>query len=335
MFKRYLITGATGFLGRTVITQLLEKNATVFALVLDGDPLRLNLPQGVHVVTGDVCDEHSLIPFFSNADSDTCVIHCAGIVSVASKPGNKIYQVNVEGTKNILNACIEHKVGKLIHISSVHAIPEQPKGIEITEDAIFSPDLVRGDYSKSKAIATALVFDAAKNGLNVCVLFPSGIIGPGDLGAGSVSSMLTSFISGKLPFAVKGGYDFVDVRDVASGIIACSEHGVGGQGYILSGHFTTVRELLELAKEALNLKRNPIYLPIIFAKLVAPIYEKLSSPKKRPVFFTPYAIEVLTSNGTFSRKLAFESFNYQPRPLKSTIHDTALWLQEKLNVKKG
>ena len=121
--------------------------------------------------------------------------------------------------------------------SSVHAIPEKPKGCIITEDCEFSPGLVDGDYAKSKATATELVFDAAKRGLNASIVFPSGIIGPGDIQGGSFTSMAKSFLSGKLPFAVRGGYDFVDVRDVAKGILACSESGEPGKGYILSGHY--------------------------------------------------------------------------------------------------
>jgi len=334
MFKKYLVTGATGFLGRAVINQLLENKAVVYALTLENDPLIKELPNEVNAVIGNVCDKSSLNCFFADADHQTCVIHCAGIVSVASRPGEKIYKVNVEGTKNIVELCEEYRVGKLVHVSSVHAIPEKPKGLEITEDAVFAPDLVKGDYAKSKAIATSLVFDATKRGLNASVVFPSGIIGPGDNGNGSVSNMLISFLSGKLPLAVKGGYDFVDVRDVALGIIATAEKGQPGQGYILSGHYTSVKDILQIAKEVATLKRNTVYLPIIFAKLVAPIYEKITLRKNKTLFFTPYAIAVLISNGNFSCSKAVNNLGYNPRPIESTIKDTVLWLKDKIQENK-
>ena len=196
---------------------------------------------------------------------------------------------------------------------------------------MFSPELVRGDYAKSKAIATALVFDAAKRGLNASVVFPSGIIGPGDSGKGSITNMLLAFLSGKLPVAVKGGYDFVDVRDVASGITACAEHGLPGHGYILSGHYASIRDILEAAKKTLNLRRAVSYLPICFAKVVAPIYERWSLRKQKPLYFTPYAVAVLDSNGIFSRKAAADTFRYEPRSLQSTILDTVLWLKGSAN----
>ena len=327
MFQKYLVTGATGFLGRAVIEQLLEKNAEIHALVMENDPLARELPQGVNTITGDVCDVSSLERFFSGADRETCVIHCAGIVSVASHPGYEIYRVNVGGTNNILQLCASHGVGKLVYVSSVHAIPEKPKGTEITEDAVFSPELVQGDYAKSKAIATSLVFEATKRGLNASVVFPTGIIGPGDSGKGSITSMLLSFLAGKLPIAVKGGYDFVDVRDVASGIAACAEQGLPGHGYILSGHYASIRNILETAKKALHLRRTVSYLPICFAKMVAPVYEKWSLSKRKPLYFTPYAVAVLDSNGSFSRKAAANTFGYAPRSLQCTIRATVLWLK--------
>lgn len=139
MYDRYIITGATGFLGRAVAEELVRRGAQVYALVLDNDPYKALLPKEVKAVTGDVCTESTLASLFDDADSRTCVIHCAGIVSVASRPGATIYQVNVGGTRNIIRQCTAHGVGRLIYISSVHAIPEKPFGRVMTEDCILSP----------------------------------------------------------------------------------------------------------------------------------------------------------------------------------------------------
>ena len=326
MYDKYLITGAAGFLGRTVVEELVHHDAQVRALVLHNDPYISLLPKEVHTIVGDVCDKNSLADFFVDADSRTCVIHCAGIVSVASRPGPKLYQVNVGGTWRILRQCLEHNVGKLIHVSSVHAIPEKPEGCVITESGDFSPGLVDGDYAKSKAAATELVFDAAERGLNASIVFPSGIIGPGDIQGGSFTSMAKSFLAGKLPFAVRGGYDFVDVRDVAKGILACSESGEPGKGYILSGHYITIRKMLQLVGKAAKLKYRPVCLPLGLARLAAPYCERRSLKDRKPLFFTPYSVAVLASNGQFSHAAASERFAYQPRPMEETLRDMAVWL---------
>lgn len=327
MFIRYLLTGASGFLGRAVLEELKRKKVEIRVLVMDNDPEPFDYSQGVFVVRGDVCSDSSLDSFFSGSDEKTCVIHCAGIVSVASNPGDQIYRVNVGGTNNILRHCERSGIGKLVYVSSVHAIPEKPKGMEITENAVFSPDLVKGDYAKSKAIATSLVFEAAERGLDASVVFPSGIIGPGDTGKGSISNMLLSFLAGKLPMAVKGGYDFVDVRDVASGIVLCAEHGRRGRGYILSGHYATIRDILTVAKKTLRLRYVTSFLPICLARQIAPIFEKRSLRRKQKPYFTPYAISVLTSNCRFSRAEAAEAFGYEPRSLYSSVEDMVLWLK--------
>ena len=328
MFRQYLVTGATGFLGRAVISVLLKKNMKIRALVLAGDPLVRDLPGSVEPIVGDVCDGESLEGFFADADEDTCVIHCAGIVSVASNPGEHLYRVNVEGTRIVLQKCISHHVGKLIYVSSVHAIPEEPKGTEIVETRTFSPTLVWGDYAKSKAMATALVLEAAEAGLNASVVFPSGIIGPNDRGEGSISQLLLSYLSGKLPLAVKGGYDFVDVRDVAAGILACSQQGLPGRGYILSGHYASIQDILEAAKNAASIRKKVGFLPIKLARLVAPFYEKWCLLRRIPLFFTPYAVGVLDSNGRFSRKAAESVLGFRPRSLESSIRDMVLWLKK-------
>ena len=326
MFDQYLITGATGFLGRAVAEELVRRRAQVHALVLHNDPYIHLLPKEVHTVVGDVCVKNSLTDFFADADSRTCVIHCAGVVSVASRPGSRLYQVNVGGTWRVLRQCMEHDVGKMVYVSSVHAIPEKPKGCIITEDCEFSPGLVDGDYAKSKATATELVFAAAERGLNASIVFPSGIIGPGDVLGGSFTSMAKSFLTGKLPFAVRGGYDFVDVRDVAKGILACAESGEPGKGYILSGHYITIRRMLQIVGKAARLIYRPICLPLKLARLAAPYYERRCLKEKKPLFFTPYSIAVLGSNGRFTHDAATERFAYRPRPIEETLGDMTAWL---------
>ncbi len=328
MDEKFLITGATGFLGKAVIAELLKEKKHIRALVLKNDPLVNSLPPEVETIRGDVCDELSLKCLFMGADRQTSMIHCAGIVSVASHPGERLYKVNVGGTNNILRFCEKHKVKKLVYVSSVHAIPEKPMGAVMDEDIVLSPDKVRGDYAKSKAIATSLVFEAVARGLDASVVYPSGIIGPGDVGRGSMTNMMISYLSGKMPFAVKGGYDFADVRDVAAGIVSCAERGEPGKGYILSGHYATIRDILDLTKAEAGITRNPLYFPACFAKFAAPFVEKRSLKKERPLYFTPYSIAVLQSNGRFDRSAAETRLGYSPRSLQSSVRDTVRWIYD-------
>ena len=333
MYKKYFVTGATGFLGKAVVQRLLTKAADIYALVMKDDPLAATLPNGIYVCVGNVCDPSSLDSFLDGADGQSCVIHCAGIVSVASRPGEQLYNVNVGGTKNIIDACISHGVGKLVYVSSVHALAEKPKGIEIdAETDAFDPNRLVGDYAKSKAMATHAVLDAAKTSLDASVVLPSGIIGPGDTAGGSITELLRSFLAGKLPIAVRGGYDFVDVRDVAAGIVSCAEKGVRGKCYILSGHYATIRDILETVGRSTGIKKAVSYLPVALAKIIAPFYELDSIRRKKKLFFTPYAVHVLQSNALFSGKAAAKDLGYAPRSLKETLIDTVKWLKKSRSV---
>lgn len=272
MNQLYLVTGAAGFLGNTLVSRLVEKGKSVRVLVLPGEK---NIPKnGVEVCYGDVREMESLVGFFHNPlEQELIVIHTAGIVTIASKFEQIVYDVNVNGTKNIVSLCESNKVKKLIYTSSVHAIPEKPKGETIFESETFNPDDVVGLYAKTKAEATKAVLEAAERGLNASVVHPSGMSGPFDKGRGYLTTLVIDYCKGRLTAAINGGYDFVDVRDVTEGIISCCEKGKRGECYILSNKYFTIKELLFLLHEITGKKEIKTILPLWFVNLVAPIAE--------------------------------------------------------------
>ncbi|MDD3339119.1 MAG: NAD-dependent epimerase/dehydratase family protein [Lachnospiraceae bacterium] len=325
----YLITGAGGHLGGAIIRELRKRDKKVRALLLTGEK-GLPWPE-VEVCYGDVCDWESLRPFFAVTEvGRVIVIHCAGIVTIQSNFDQRVMDVNVGGTKNILEWCRRIHADKLIYVSSVHAIPEQKKGEMIRETTFFSEKKVKGLYAKSKAAATALVLEAAYEGLNVSVVHPSGIIGPYDDGDNHVVSMIRSFCRGRFPVGVVGGYDFVDVRDVAKGVLSCVEAGVPGLCYILSGHYYSVKALLALLSEVTGRKAPRIYLPAAVARsfvLGAAWVAKMTHTK--PVF-TNYSIYTLGTNACFSYQRARQELHYHVRPMRQTLEDTVRWLERRV-----
>jgi len=320
VFSIYLVTGATGNLGREIVRTLLGRGARVRALVMPGDRAAAGLPGDVRVFRGDVADEASLSAFFEGELSQACLIHCAGLISIASQAPPTLRQVNVEGTRNVLSACRAHGVGRVIYVSSVHALPEGERGAAIRETDAFSPDPVRGHYAKSKAEATAIALLAAREGLNLSVVHPSGILSPDDAGRGHTASVILSYCRGGLPFAAAGGYDFVDVRDVAEGILACAARGRAGECYILSGHYATLRDILGHVRRRIG-GRRVVCLPLGLLRLLAPAFERYSLLRKRPLFLTPYSVYTLGSNAVFSHDRATAELGYQPRALADTLDD--------------
>jgi dihydroflavonol-4-reductase len=122
---------------------------------------------------GDVCDIGSLRKLFADTEGrEVILIHTAALISIAEKMPSRLYQVNVNGTKNVLRLCMEYNVKRMVHVSSVHAIPELPQGKIITEVDSFSADAVNGGYAKTKAEAAQAVLDAAGKGLDAVIVFP-------------------------------------------------------------------------------------------------------------------------------------------------------------------
>jgi len=326
MEQLYLVTGAAGHLGSVVTRQLLSAGKYVRALVL---PNEKNIPETAEVCYGDVRDKESLRPFFKNTDGrDMVLIHCAGIVSIATKYNQAVFDVNVTGTRNIVDLCREYGVSKMIYVSSVHAIPEEPEGVTIKETRQFDLDRVVGLYAKTKAEATSYVLEAADDGFNACVVHPSGITGPFDNGRGHLTTLIIDYYKRRLTSGVGGGYDFVDVRDVADGIVAACEKGRRGECYILSNRFFKVSEILNMLHEVTGKRKITNYLPRWFVNATAPIAELYYKILRQPPLFTSYSLYTLNSNALFSHQKATDELGYTTRDMKETLGDTVTWLKE-------
>lgn len=334
MSRIYIITGGAGHLGNTIARRLVRDGKKVRVFVLPTERTEGVLDKEVEIVRGDIRDKASIEPLFANtAGKKVYVIHTAGIVTISSKFIKSVYDVNVTGTKNIVEACEKHKVEKLVYISSVHAIPEKAKGETISEVNDFNKEKLVGLYAQTKAEATAAALAAAKRGLNVSVVHPSGIIGPYDYGHGHMTQLIVDYMNGRLTAAIKGGYDFVDVRDVAAGTIECCEKGRAGECYILSNRYVEVKEMLNTVHEITGKKKITLYLKLWFVKSVAPLCEAYYKMLRQTPLFTAYSIYTLGSNSLFSHEKATRELGYRPRPLEESLRDGVEWLAKEGRIK--
>lgn len=325
----YLLTGVSGHLGNVIARQLVEAGHRVRGLVLPDDQIEGRLPEEVEIFIGDITNQESLRPLFTVPKGISLrVIHSAGIISIASKAHAKMRATNVGGVKNMLTLSQEHEVEKFIYVSSVHAIPELPHGKTISEVDNFHPDLVVGPYAKTKAEATALVLEAAAGGFDASVVHPSGIVGPYDYGWGHMTQLIEDYCNEKLFAAIKGGYDFVDVRDVAKGTIAASEHGKRGACYILSNQYIALADILQGLQEITGIPKTKLILPLWIAKLSAPWAERYYAIRGKRPLYTPYSLYTLKSNAQFTHEKATIELGYTPRPFRLTLEDTVRWLAD-------
>ena len=250
------------------------------------------------------------------------------MISIGNEVTPRMYNVNVKGTKNIIEPCMRHHVKRLVYVSSVHAIPETDETATISEAAKFSKDAVTGAYAATKAEATEAVLGAVQNGLDAVVVHPSGIVGPYDSGNNHMVQLISMCISGKLPAGVTGGYDFVDVRDVAKGCLEAAAHGTKGSCYILSNRYFTVKELLECVRKAAG-GRKKVCLPIGLARAFVPVFEWIAKATHTRPLYTRYALYTISSNGHFTHDKATAELGYHPRDMQATITDTISYLKGK------
>lgn len=326
----YVVTGASGFLGSTVVRELLERGETVRALRLPGDQAPIIKSANCRVYEGDVTEFKTLEGIFSKTELDELiVIHCAAVVYIKNKPNPQVFRVNVGGTENIIEKCLETGA-RLIYINSVHAIPEPDGDEPIVETEDFSPDAVNGLYAKSKAEAARLVLEAVRHrGLHAVIIQPSGIIGPGDEGLTHMTALVLAVMQERLPAVVRGGYDFVDVRDVAEGVLSAAERGRDGECYILSNRWISVRELVDLTCQYSNARRVRLTLPLAAARLAAPLCEVYYRLRKQTPLFTRYSLETLQAKARFSHVKADAELGYHVRSLEDTMADTVEWFRQR------
>lgn len=332
MQRLYIVTGAMGHLGNTIIRMLKERGEFVRGLILPGETGTEE--NHIHYVHGDVRVKDSMKPLFEDAQGmQKIVIHTAGIIDISEKGTDFMHEVNVGGTKNVIDLCLEYQVQRLVYVSSVHAIPEKGKLSVMEETDRFSPEWVVGGYAKTKAEATQAVLNAVhERGLDAVVVHPSGILGPYDQSGNHLVQLVRDYIYGKLPACVKGGYDFVDVRDVAAGCLSAAQHGRKGECYILSNRHYEVKEVLDMVKQLQGGRNLPVF-PMWLAKACAPIMAWIARIRRQRPLYTKYSLYTLRSNDKFSHDKATQELHYHPRDLVQTIADTIAWLHPE--KKKG
>jgi dihydroflavonol-4-reductase len=326
----YLVTGATGHIGNVLVRKLLERGEKVRALILPGESLLPLDGMEIETVEGDILDLSALLSAFQGMKD---VYHLAGIVSIMPGSNPDVWKVNVEGTRNVLEAARRTGIQRLVYTSSIHALQRVPHGKVMDESLPFDPNNPYGAYDRSKAAASIEVQKAAQDGLNTVLVCPTGVIGPFDFRGSEMGEVIRQAAEGRTSPYVEGAYDFVDVRDVVDGLIAANENGRTGETYILSGQRISVRYLLETVREVTGKAFSSIRIPFNLAEFAArftPWYYRVTRSKPR---FTPYSLEVLRSNSHISHEKATRELGYKPRNLYESIGDTVKWFLESANLR--
>lgn len=322
-----VITGATGHLGNVLVRQLLDRGERVRVLVHHRSSLTSLENLDVEKVRGDICNIDSLENAFKGADT---VYHLAAMVKIVPGYEKQLQAINVEGTKNVLQACKTNDVRRLIYSSSSHVFGSIPHGTTITEETPIVPSKTKKGYIRSKAQATLDVLKAAKDGLDAVIAIPSGILGPFDFMPSHMGRMCIEANTFGRSFYIDGGYNFADVRDVASGFISMAEKGIKGEMYLLTGEFFSDWQALNLLSRELGTLAPKYKIPPWLAypmSYLSILFHKVSGGPDP--LLSPQAVGEVVSNSSFSSAKAKNELGFKSRDVETSLTDGIHWLKER------
>ena len=325
------VTGAAGHIGNVLVRELTRRGYSVKALALPGEDLRPLADSKPEIAKANILDYPALKAAMAGAE---VVFHLASLVALVPEQFELMQKVNVEGTANIIKACFENGVKRLIYTSSIHAYGRPEKNLVINESLPFDPEIGGGGYDQTKAKASILVLEAVKRGLNAVILAPTGVIGPYDFKRSEMGEMTNYWMKSTPTFSLGGAYDFVDVRDVVEAHISAIKNGQSGQAYLLPGYRVSVREYRRLIQDACNTCSKEIYVPMKLARIFAPLAEWFYRITKTRPRFTRYSIDTLLSNSVVSGEKAAEFLGFHARPLEETVRDSVEWWQANADTVK-
>jgi dihydroflavonol-4-reductase len=320
-----LVTGATGLVGNNVVRQLIGRGQSVRVLVRGRgesvDRAFAGLP--VDRRSGDLVDASGLA---AAADGAAVVIHSAAMVHCGWRHLDEMREVNVEGTRRVARAA-RQAGARLVHVSSVDAIGLRADGLPADEETPPG-GMPECPYVVTKREAEAAVLEEVDRGLDAVIVNPVYMVGPWDWKPSS-GRMLLEIAAGKGLFAPPGGNDFVDVRDVALGILAAIERGGTGRRYILGGHPLSYLDAWRVFARVTG-RMPPLGMaPVATVRFAGWVGDTVSlfTRRERPVNSAATSMSMLAHN--FSSRRAEEELGYTVRPFEATVQDAWNWFVER------
>lgn len=321
------VTGASGHIGANLVRALLADGRRVRCLVH-----RSTAPlEGLDVtrVPGELLEPQTLRELVQGAE---VVYHLAAVITLRSRRDEYAQRVNVEGTRNVVEACLDGGVKRLVHFSSIHAFSSLPEEEVIDESRPPCAERRPLPYDQSKAEGEQLVQEAVEErGLDAVVISPTAVLGPYDYKPSAMGQVLIDLARGNLPVLVNGGFNWVDVRDVVAGATAAERVGKPGEKYLLAGHYLSLRGLGELVEKVSGV-RPPTTIPIWMAYTGVPLAAIQGWLTGRAPRFTRASLKALQRHQRVSHEKATQELDYSPRPIRETVEDTYAWFKSRSMV---
>lgn len=321
-----LITGASGFVGSSVLRSLLDAGHAVRALVRPESDRRNLQELPVEVVTGDLNDPDSLRRAVSGC---TNVFHVAADYRLWAPDPDSLYRTNVEGTRQLIQSAVEAGVSRIVYTSSVATLGiKSDRGAADEGTPVSLQDMV-GHYKRSKFLAEQVVLEMVRDlGAPVVIVNPAAPVGPRDIKPTPTGRMILDTLRGRMPAYVDTGLSVVHVEDVAAGHLLAFERGIAGERYILGGENLSLREILVIISEMAGRPAPKIRLPHSAVLPVAWVAEKIAAFTGREPFATVDGIRMARKFMYFSSAKAERELGYTPRPAREGLRAAIDWFRQ-------
>lgn len=321
-----LVTGATGFIGNKLVEELLKRGYHIHVLVRSSKNILKFDPAKVTVFEEDLFNMEIVNRAAKNCDF---IFHLAAYANIWSKDKNLAFQTNVTGTKNILEAAIQNGIKKVVFTSSAAVFP--PSHFDEEVDETFPlPGRYLTDYEKTKQLAEQLCVEYYKIGLNVVIVNPSRVFGPGILNkSNSVTILIKNYLKGIWRIipgdgSQIGNYTFIE--DVVQGHILALEKGVPGENYILGGSNISYNQLFDLLEKVSGKKFKLFHFPISFMFVISKFELFMAETFEKKPLITPPWVKRYMQDRALSSKKAIGHIDYSITPIHDAISKTINWL---------
>ena len=320
------VTGATGFVGSHVVRRLLRRGDRVRVLARKSS-LKTNLAGlDCEVVIGDLRDEGSL---------ERCVQGCRRVYHVAadyrlwSRNPQEIYESNVAGTRNLLSACCESGVEKVVYTSTVGAIAPAVGDEPTDEESPVSLDDMIGHYKRSKFMAEQVAREYAESGLPVVIVNPTTPVGAGDVKPTPTGKIILDFIQGRMPAFVDTGLNLVGIEDVAEGHLLAAGKGRAGERYILGGENRSLEQLLRMLAAICGRPAPRVRIPWVVAYAAAFVDQSVEGLLiGREPAIPIEGVRMARHKMYVSSQKARRELGYDPKPLELALREAVAYFQD-------
>ena len=269
-----LVTGTTGFLGSAILRELLNEGRAVKVLVREGTDRSNISGLDAEAVTGDLRDADSLKWALKGCD---VLYHAAAYYSLWVKDRQSVYDINVQGTRNMLHAAAEAGLSKVVYTSTVGCIGLNADASPANEETPFDPATLCNDYKKSKYQAETVAREFHNKGLPVVIVNPSTPVGPRDIKPTPTGKIVLDFLQRKIPAYLDTGLNLIDVADCARGHLLAEKKGVPGQRYILGNRNLSLKEILLALEKITGLRAPTVKMPYWVAWTAGWVSEAVSN----------------------------------------------------------